>query len=188
MNKWDQRYQSRTEPGEPCWVLQHNQHLLPASGRALDLACGLGANALLLAENNLQTHAWDNSVVALQKLSECAAQQQFTIQTLQRDVEQNPPEPESFDVIVVSQFLYRPIFSALVKALKPGGLLFYQTFHRLKQSPSGPSNPDFLLAPGELLRVFADLQLLFYREDADVGDLTKGLRDCSYFVGSKPDN
>lgn len=165
--------------------MQHNQHLLPTEGDALDLACGLGANALLLAARQLDTYAWDNSAVGLQKLAQFAAERSLSVTTLQRDVEQSPPPAHSFDVIVVSQFLYRPIFPALVAALKPGGVLFYQTFHQQKLSSSGPGNPDFLLAPGELLTAFADLQVLFYREDAQVGDLQQGLRDCSYFVGRK---
>ena len=185
MSRWDQRYQDSTAPGEPCWVLQNNLHLLPPTGRGLDLACGLGANALLLARRGLDSHAWDSSSVALKKLEDFASSKQLAVNTLQRDVETNPPEPHSFDVIIVSQFLYRPIFHALITALKPGGLLYYQTFHTKKVSEYGPSNPDYLLQPGELLQQLADLQLVFYREDADIGRADQGLRDCSYFVGRK---
>ncbi|ARN74043.1 class I SAM-dependent methyltransferase [Oceanicoccus sagamiensis] len=184
-NQWDKRYSSSTHTGDACWVLANNLHLLPPSGKSLDLACGLGANALLLAEQGMDSYAWDTSAVALEKLRGFAAEQQHSIHTEQRDVEQQPPEPNSFDIIVVSQFLYRPIFPALIAALKPNGLLFYQTFHQHKIDPQGPSNPDYLLASNELLRLLQPLELLFYREDGTTGNTTQGRRNCSYFVGKK---
>ncbi len=184
-NKWDKRYSKSTQAGDACWVLSNNLHLLPAEGKSLDLACGLGANALHLAEQGLQSYAWDSSSVALEKLSLFAEQQSLTVHTEQRDIEQQPPEPESFDVIVVSQFLYRPIFPALIKALKPNGLIFYQTFHRNKIDQHGPSNPEYLLASNELLQLLPSLELVFYREDGSTGNLEQGLRNISYYVGRK---
>lgn len=185
MNKWDRRYQFSRSPGEACWVLQEHQHLLPDSGRALDLACGLGANALLLAQRGLDTQAWDASTVALKKLNEFADAAALAVTTELRDVEREPPAANSFEVIVVSQFLYRPLFAPLVQALVPGGLLFYQTWHQHKCSERGPSNPDYLLAPGELLLHFSELQTVFYREDGRFGDLEEGLRDISYYIGAR---
>lgn len=187
MNKWDHRHQSSQSPGEPCWVLEHNRHLLPDSGRSLDIACGLGANAILLAEQGLQSHAWDYSDVALQKLLSFAVQTQCVVTTELRDVERNPPTADSFNVIVVSHFLYRPLFPFLVDALLPGGLMFYQTWHQHKRAGKGPSNPDYLLETGELLQRFSALQTLFYREDGVTGQPQSGLRDISYYVGRKPD-
>lgn len=186
MNKWDKRYLSSTTCGEPCWLLEQFQHLLPASGRALDLACGLGGNAMLLARHDLETHAWDFSSIALRKLQSFATQQQFQIDTDLRDLERQPPPANSFDVIVVSHYLYRPLFPALVAALRPGGLVFYQTWHQQKRSDHGPSNPDYLLAPGELLEQFSALQTVYYREDGRHGSPQEGLRDLSYYVGCKP--
>lgn len=183
--KWDNRYRDVTAPGDPCWVLAHCRHLLPPAGRALDLAAGLGANALLLAEQGLSAEAWDCSAVALEKIQGFAAARKLRVSTLQRDVESQPPEPNSFDVIVVSQFLHRPSAPALIAALKPGGLLYYQTFARDKLTDKGPSTADFLLAPNELLQLFEPLSLRFYREDARAGDLALGLRDHAYFVGQR---
>jgi SAM-dependent methyltransferase len=190
-HKWDRIYQQRTEPCKPCWVLANHTHLLPTKQQdsdlisSLDLACGLGANSLLLAEKGLDSHAWDVSSVALDQLQSLAEQQSLSVTTLQRDIENHPPPPNHFDVIVVSQFLYRPIFPAIIAALKPGGLLFYQTYHQQKVTEHGPSNQKFLLAPNELLSLLADLELVFYREDARQGNLSLGLRDCSYYIGRK---
>lgn len=184
--KWDQRYQHSNDPGNPCWLLQNHSYLLPTTGRSLDLACGLGANALFLAAQGLESHAWDCSSVALKKLTLFATRQQFSITTQHREIEQHPPEENSFDIIVVSQFLYRHIMPALIDALLPGGLLFYQTFNQEKLSKEGPSNPDFLLANNELLNLLSPLEVVFYREDRMIGRLDQGLRDFSYFIGRKP--
>jgi len=184
--KWNQRYSEMAEAGEPAKVLTDFSHLLPAEGIALDLACGLGANALFLARQGLTVQAWDTSQVALTKLQASAACQRLKIQTRQRDCEQHPPEPETLDVLVVSHFLYRPILNALVESLRPGGLIYYET-HTLERPGhvTGPSNPDYLLKPGELLDVFGQLQVHTYREDGMVGDLQKGWRGKASIVASK---
>lgn len=184
-NKWDKKYQQRDQAGEPCWLLRHFSHLLPTAGSSLDLACGVGANALCLAGQGLDSHGWDNSSVALEKLQLFCRQQNLSVTTLLRDVEQQPPAANSFDIIVVSHFLYRAIFPQLAAALKPNGLIFYQTFHTNKLSQTGPSSADFLLTSNELLRAFAELEVVYYREDGLNGKLEKGLRDCSYFIGRK---
>ena len=185
--KWDEAYgRPDKQPGEACRVLLGNRHLLPASGTSLDLACGLGGNALLLARHGLASHGWDISPVALNKLVQAGAQQGLTIHTEQRDVENSPPPAHSFDVIVVSHFLHRPSSPAIAAALRPGGLLFYQTYHQQKVSDTGPSSAKFLLEPQELLKLFAELDVLYYREDGRSGDLSQGLRDIAYFVGRKP--
>lgn len=101
-SKWDQRYHKAFEPGEVAAVLKDNLHLLPADGQALDLACGLGANALTLAKQGLQTQAWDSSALALEKLKNFSTTAGFEIATQCRDVEKTPPAANSFDVIVVS--------------------------------------------------------------------------------------
>ena len=103
-DKWDARYRQARE-SSPAQVLLDNRHLLPASGTALDVACGLGANALLLAEHSLITHAWDSSSIAIDKLRERAQAHGVSVEAAVRDVVTHPPGPESFDIIVVTRFL-----------------------------------------------------------------------------------
>ena len=184
-DKWDACYLSSAEAPSPAEVLQQNLHLLPKHGKALDLACGLGANALLLASHGLQTSAWDVSLVAMEKLKAHANEKCLDVDVQARDVVARPPEPESFDVIVVHRFLDRKLFPTLINALKPEGLLYYQTFIKNKASDSGPSNPDYLLGSNELLKLCVPLQILFYREEACIGDVTKGFRDMAMLVGLK---
>ncbi|MCG2633305.1 MAG: class I SAM-dependent methyltransferase [Gammaproteobacteria bacterium] len=167
-------------------VLSWNAHLLPTTGRALDFACGRGGNALFLAKRGLDVEAWDLNPEALALLDEASARLGLAVVTQRRDVEQNPPAADSFAVICVSHFLYRPICAALVAALKPGGLLFYQTFTdaRLPES-GGPRRSEYRLQPNELLKLFSPLQLISYREEGLVGDLAKGWRNKALLVGQK---
>jgi 2-polyprenyl-3-methyl-5-hydroxy-6-metoxy-1,4-benzoquinol methylase len=183
--KWDCRYAAAEGKPRVAQVLRENHHLLPASGDALDLACGLGGNALLLAQAGLAVQAWDLSSVAIDALRSRAATECLQMQAAVRDVEEQPPMPASFDVIVVSYFLQRALAPTLCAALRPGGLLFYQTFVKDKVSQQGPTNPDFLLAENELLTMFAPLRLRVYHEAGALGDITQGLRNEALFVGQK---
>lgn len=164
-------------------VLEDFSHLLPESGRALDLACGSGENACFLANLGLATSAWDWSDQALKAADELARQQQVDLELEKRDVEKAPPAPASFDVILVSHFLHRPTLPDLVRALRPGGLLFYQTFTLARVGVSGPKNPDYLLQPNELITQFSSLRILAYREEGLTGNLASGYRDRAYLVG-----
>lgn len=185
--RWERIHAAAAEAGPPeaARVLAENAHLLPTTGRALDLASGPGGNALLLARVGLETHAWDIAPTAIARLERQAAALGLTIQAATRDVEAAPPPPGGFDVIVVSRFLSRPLAGALIAALRPGGLLYYQTFTREKAFAGGPSNPDYLLAPGELLRMFSALRPVTYREEGWLGDVRRGFRNQALFVGLK---
>ena len=186
--RWDQRYSETLTGQPPAAVLSAHLHLLPAAGTALDLACGLGANALLLARRGLATWAWDISPIAIARLDEYARKSGIAIQTEVRDVVSRPPEPAGFDVIVVSRFLERSLAPALQAALRPGGLLFYQTFTKLRTEEgdaSGPRNPDFLLDDNELLRLFAPLRVRFYREEGLLGDTARGVRNEAMLIAQK---
>lgn len=185
--RWEQYYQSLEADSlpKPAAVLTENSHLLPEHGTALDLACGRGGNALYLAAHGLETSAWDYADAAIDRLRNTAADCHLQIECIVRDVCRQPPEPDTFNVIVVSHFLDRSLAPHIMQALRPGGLLFYQTFIRDKLGTSGPTNPDFLLAPNELLQLFAGMHLCFYREDGRVGNLDQGLRDEARFIGQK---
>ncbi|MES9929939.1 MAG: methyltransferase domain-containing protein, partial [Candidatus Thiodiazotropha sp. 6PDIVS] len=153
---------------------------------ALDLACGLGGNAMHLAALGLDVVAWDLSPIAIQRLQQLA--QEKSLQNLKakvRDVERHPPSANQFDVIVVSYFLERSLTAALINALKPGGLIYYQTFIRDAVSSEGPKNSNFRLADQELLRLFNKLKIRLYREEGRLGDPTRGTRDVAMLVAEK---
>jgi tellurite methyltransferase len=186
--KWDRIY-SQDEPGRqtPAPILTENAFLLPPAGDALDLACGLGANAIFLAEHGLKVTALDISSTAVEKLNAYAGCRRLTIDARQEAVTPASLPYSAFDVIVISRFLDRSLNAAIIAALKPGGLLFYQTFTRLKVAAEGPNNPAYLLEPGELLDLFSPLRPVFYRENAVIGDLRQGLRNEAQFIGQKPE-
>jgi 2-polyprenyl-3-methyl-5-hydroxy-6-metoxy-1,4-benzoquinol methylase len=170
-------------------VLQQNIHLLPSTGHALDLACGTGGNALLLAKQGLDCWAWDISDIALNILQAHAEQQHYSIQTEQKDIVTDVFPANFFDVIVISHFLERSICDKIIKSLNENGILLYQTFTvETADRNSGPRNPRYRLMPNELLQLFAKLQLLAYREDTSSGDLTQGMREEAYLIGKKQEN
>jgi len=147
------------------WLTDH-RHLLPATGDALDLACGSGRNAIWLAEQGFQALAVDRNATALDALSEEAKLRRLSLRTQVVDLEDGPPflDPDSFDLIVVVHYLHRPLFPGLVRALRPGGVLVYETFTRAQAARGKPTNPAFLLEPGELLTLVRPLQVLARRE------------------------
>jgi SAM-dependent methyltransferase len=163
--------------------LTENIFLLPKNGTVLDLACGLGANALLLAKKGLKTHAWDNSAVALKKLNENAVKRNLSVITKKVFIEPISLPKNTFDVIVVSRFLDRFLCDAIIDSLKQGGLLYYQTYTKEKLNEKGPNNPAFLLDKNELLKLFNSLQLVVYRDNSVIGDVQFGERNEAFYIG-----
>lgn len=184
---WNERFRQTDKTPVPARVLTDNQHLLSVTGKALDLACGLGGNALWLAEKGLCVEAWDCSTVALGRLAQRAAEKKLPVTTRQVDLDEDVLPETAFDLIVVSGFLSRPLCSAIAKALRPGGLLAYQTFTQAKPLANlhGPRNANYLLAPGELLRLFHGLSPCVYREENGYGDLQQGLRNQAYLLACR---
>ncbi|OED37424.1 hypothetical protein AB833_23675 [Chromatiales bacterium (ex Bugula neritina AB1)] len=183
--KWDRIY-NKAGSNKPtaCSSLIEYQYLLPQSGEALDLACGLGGNALLLAQCGLQTTAIDISPVAIGKLQRLATDSGLTVNAVAQSVTADSLGANRYDVITVSNYFDRELAPAISAALKPDGLLFYQTFVNDKTGPdAGPSNPEFLLKPNELLRLFPALSIVVYSDLGRVGDTTAGLRNQSFLVG-----
>jgi len=181
---WDRRYSNVNSSPQPAQVLTDNHNLLPTHGQALDLACGLGGNALWLAKRGLSVEAWDCSPVALEKLQRTASEQNLSISTHVVDLDDKLLPVAAFDLIVVSGFLSRVLCPAIAAALRPGGLLAYQTYTQAQPATNlkGPSNPKFLLAPGELLELFSNLSPCVYREESNYGDLQRGLRNQAYLL------
>jgi SAM-dependent methyltransferase len=181
--KWDSRYLGQA-PGVPLSLLTENAYLLPTDGAALDLACGTGANALFLAQRGLQTQAWDMSAVAIDTVRRHAGN--LPLLARQSDVIAEPPPPATFDVVCVAHFLDRDLCPAITAALRPGGLLFYQTFILDRVDDTGPSSGRYRLESNELLRLFAGLTVRYFREDGLVGDTARGLRNVAQLIAQVP--
>jgi SAM-dependent methyltransferase len=148
------------------WLVQHGG-LLPREGRALDVACGRGRHAIWLAERGLTTVAVDRNADAIREVNDAARERGLPLRAEVRDLESgvNPfRDDAAFDVIVVVHYLHRPLFPALLDALAPGGLLVYETFTRAQAARGKPTNPGFLLEPGELIGLVRPLDVLASRE------------------------
>jgi tellurite methyltransferase len=187
MPDWDRHYLTK-EVGEqtPANVLTGNDHLLPATGKVLDYACGLAANGCWLAHRGYDVTVWDKSAVAINKIKQYSEQYLLNIKAETKDLESSSlVTEEQFDVLVVGFFLHRPTIENLKKYLKPEGLLFYQTFSGQRINDRGPSNPEFRLGKGELLTVFSDMNILYYREDQQYGNEHEGIRDQALIVAAK---
>ena len=148
------------------WVARWAPLIPP--GPALDLACGGGRHARLLASLGHPVTALDRDAQAL------AVAAGPGILTVRHDLEAPgaawPFDPASLAGIVVTNYLHRPLFGRIAAALAPNGVLIYETFARGNEIFGKPSNPDFLLQPGELLALAggAGLRVVAY-EDGIVG-------------------
>ena len=186
--KWNRVYlASETVLPSPCNVLARYGYLLPAAGRALDLACGLGGNGLYLARRGFKVDCWDVSPIALEKLKNFACVEKLADQIAINcvDISAEMLKKQSFDVIVVSHFLDRILFPGIIDALNPGGLLYYQTFVKEKLARIGPKNADYLLAQNELLRHFDGLIVRVFHDEGCIGNGSEGIRNQSMLVAQK---
>jgi len=185
--KWDTIYQTKSSATIAAEVLTENLHLLATKqqGLALEIACGLGANSLLLATKGYTVDAWDISPVAIEKLK-LNPTFSSNIHPLACDVMQQAIQENHYDLIIVSRFLERSLIPSIIKGLKLGGLVFYQTYLQDKAAGSGPNNPRFLLQNNELLALFPPLSLVVYREEAQLGNASTGFRNEAMLIAQKP--
>ncbi|MCW2311392.1 SAM-dependent methyltransferase [Rhodoferax antarcticus] len=146
---------------EPSAWVRRWSHLVKAGSSVLDVACGSGRHMAWFAGLGCQVTGLDSSpeaVVAASAYGTC----------LKADIENaawpllDAGQPRKFDVVVVTNYLWRPLFPTLLASLAPGGLLLYETFAVGNETLGKPTRPDFLLQPGELLRVCAGLEVVAY--------------------------
>jgi tellurite methyltransferase len=164
-NRWERRWSTVETPGEPASLLAQFAALLPPHGRALDVAAGAGRNSVYLAARGLSVVALDRSRAGLERGKELARERGVRIHWVQADLEKFVLPPSSFDVITCFYYRDPALYPGLREALGPGGVIFYETY-TLDQLgfPAGPRNPAHLLEPGELLRAFGVLEVVFYHE------------------------
>lgn len=151
----------------------------------LDLACGNGRNGLVLAGLG---HAVTFADRDEEKLAQVEQAEQFdaercAVWSIDLEAEGSVPLAGChFDAVLVFNYLHRPLFPALKATIKPGGLLFYETFSEAQRAFGRPSNPDFLLRPGELKALCADWQILHYFE----GQLSAPARAVASVIARRP--
>lgn len=157
--KWDARYRegaydTRTHPSA---FLEQSADRLPRRGRALDLACGAGRNAIFLARRGLMVDAVDISSVALKRARRNAGN--LTINWLEADLEDGFAPACRYDVILNIRYVQLDLVRTLVSALRPGGVLVVEQHLLSDENVTGPKNPAFRVAPGALSRLAAGLDI-----------------------------
>jgi SAM-dependent methyltransferase len=144
-----------TESVSP-WVARW-AHLVPPGASVLDLACGRGRHTKFFAARGCKVTAVDRDAQALAALRGVA-------EVIEADIE-NGPWPfaqRTFDAVVVTNYLWRPLLPSIVACVAPQGVLVYETFAAGNEKFGKPSRPDFLLQPGELLKACAALDVVAY--------------------------
>ena len=151
--------------GPSPWLLS-NAHLAPRGARTLDVASGRGRHALLLAGAGFPVHAVDRDAGQVAWLNGLARRLQLPLDAQVVDLEDAAADlgEEEWELVLVFNYLHRPLFPALVRALKPGGILLCETYTTGQASRSRPKSPEHLLEPGELPRLVAPLEVLRQRE------------------------
>jgi tellurite methyltransferase len=161
-HRWNKRYQQDVfkTPGSPRSFLVQNAAHLPEQGLALDVAMGRGNNTSFLLERGLKVVGVDISEVAVS----CAKGRFPALMALVADLTHFHFPQRYFDLIINFYYLQRDLWSVYQRALRPGGILVFEslTLDMLEQSPD--IDPKYLLAPGELPCAFQSMQILVYRE------------------------
>ena len=180
--EWDAHHReaAQNSPAEPASIVSEWLPLLP-KGPALDLACGTGRHALLLAMRGQSVTAVDWSGTALDILENHARKAKLHvsradaaaladsrtrgIRLIQANLEDIQLPDAAFSLILCLHYLQRSLLSQMAHTLQPGGMLLFETYTQAQLNYSGgPRNPAYLLEPGELRTTFPELHVLFYRE------------------------
>lgn len=151
--------------GPAGWLLENGDLLRPGM-RVLDVAAGRGRHALVLAGAGLAVTAIDRDETRMARLADLAARLGLSIETRVCDLESGTVDlgDGAYDLVVVTHYLHRPLLPALVRAVAPDGVLLYETFTTAQARRGKPTNPAYLLTPGELPRLVAPLEVVRQRE------------------------
>lgn len=166
--QWDKRFgvDKYLYGTEPVGFLAENLHRLP-KGKALCLAAGEGRNAVWLAQQGYDTVAMDASPVGLQKATALAEAKGVTITTEVGDLEDGYDMGENQYDLITDFYYHNPaMIPAVMRALRPGGAFVMQNFSidQLETNRFGPKNPDYLVKPNEMLKLFGDYRILHYED------------------------
>ena len=137
--------------------------LVPEGSAVLDLACGTGRHVRYFNDRDHRMTAVDRNAEILAALGNIPG-----VETCLADLENGgrwPLERRSFGAVIVTNYLHRPLLGHIIDSVEPGGVLLYETFARGNEAFGKPTNPDFLLAPGELLAaVRGKLRVVAYED------------------------
>ncbi len=169
-NRWDKRYSAReyVYGKGPIKFLEEKIGLL-VKGKALVLAMGEGRNAVFLARNGFDVDGCDISDKAIEKSKLLARESGVTLNAFAADLEEYKIPANTYDLVTCFYYLQRDLITQIKESLRKGGMVIFETYsidqlNYGKDAP-GPKNPVYLLKHNELLDLFRDFHIIYYRED-----------------------
>lgn len=180
--RWNARYRAQDihDNADPDEILTEWLTGAGNGRRALDVACGSGANTLHLARNGYQVVAADISIAGLRLLKRRVANYLHRVDVLAVDLDSFIPATAQFDLIVMIRYLNRSLIPRLCNSLKPGGEIFLRTFNQNMLSAKPGFNPDFVLETGELRQTFSAFESLATNDSPENQQLQ------TFWYGRKP--
>jgi len=167
-NKWNQRYaEGSYHKNNPVTLVEDWLPGLPV-GRALDVACGAGRNAILMAQAGYQVDAIDISGVGLNLARQDAENQGLSINWIEQDLDQAYQFDTDYDLIIVMWYVNLALISRLCDCLAPGGYLICEEHLITDQDVIGPTSLNYRVAPGELREAVSGLDVLLYEESIEM--------------------
>ena len=149
-------------------MIMESSNALGTDRHALDVACGLGHNAIWIAQQGWQVDGADIAAEGLNLARQTATNHGCEVSWIEADLDEWIPTPNTYDLAIVFRFLDRETVPRIVRTgLRPGGWLVYETFSsaQLKRPNSHIRNPTFTLAPGELPKLFPEFDVIVHCED-----------------------
>ncbi len=150
-------------PDASPWV-QRWSHLVPSGAPVLDLACGGGRHLAWFAQRGHPVWGVDIDTTAAQERAPSATLVQADIENGPWPLHDAQDRPRTFGAVVVSNYLWRPLWPTLMDSLADGGVLLYETFTRGQETVGRPRRAEFLLEPGELLQRCASLHTVAFEQ------------------------
>jgi len=166
-DKWNQRYAEDSDrKTNPVTLVSDWLPKIPV-GRALDVACGAGRNAILLAQNGFEVDAVDISREGLKRARQTAEERGLSINWIEHDLDESYPFESNYDLIIVMWYVDLGLITRLGKYLAPGAYLVCQEHLVTEQEAIGPTGTNFRVAPGTLREAVSGLDILFYEESLE---------------------
>ena len=165
-SKWDSLYSKSKDyvfGKEPAVSLVENLNLFPV-GRVLDIAMGEGRNSVYMAKKGFDVTGVDISEVAVRKARRLAKENKVHFKAVVADLTKYQIAPESYNVIMVFYYLQRSLNPAIIRGLKPGGVLIYENYTKGQTKYDKAENADYLLNKDELRTMFKGLETVKYQE------------------------
>lgn len=168
--KWQQRYAEDTYRKNNPVTLVHDWLPRIKPGRALDVACGAGRNAIAAAASGFRVDAIDISSNGLELARQDAEARGLVVNWIEHDLDQPYDFARDYDLIMVMWFVDLPLIARLCDCLAPGGYLVCEEHLQTDADVIGPGNPGFRVAPGTLRDAAAGLEILHYREAVETAE------------------